>query len=107
MFLTKIVGNKVGKRVGKQLGRLAGRKPIVSAAAMKNAKVIAGVVAIAGAMVPIVLAVRKQLGVRAVRGKLAQAKEAARKIPHAAKPRKARRIARHLAKTLGPAAGTA
>lgn len=99
MFLTKLMRKKtLGARA------LAGVKGV---AGMKSAKTIAGVVAIVGAAIPIALAVRKRLGVRAVRTQLAEAKEAARKLPHAGKPRKARRIARHLAKTLGPAAGTA
>lgn len=97
MFLTNLVRKKsLGART------LAGVKGIM------GGKTIAGAVAVAvaGAAIPIALAVRKRLNVRAVQLKLSEAKEAARKVPHAAKPRKARRIARHLAKTLGPAAGT-
>jgi hypothetical protein len=103
MFLTKIVG----KRFSKQVARRLGRKPVLGARTIMGAKVLAGAFALAGAAVPIVMALRKRMGIHAARTKLAEAKEAARKIPHAAKPRKARRIARHLAKTLGPAAGTA
>jgi hypothetical protein len=64
-------------------------------------KKIAAAVAVVGVVVPVALAVRKQVNMRAVRSKLAKAKEAGRKVPHAAKPRRARRIARHLAKKIG------
>ncbi|MEP6653404.1 MAG: hypothetical protein ABJA82_08605 [Myxococcales bacterium] len=67
-------------------------------------KKIVGAIALAGAAVPVALVVRKQLNMRAALSKLAKAKEAGRKTPHASKPRKARRIARHLAKTMGDAA---
>lgn len=70
-------------------------------------KKIVGAMAIVGAAVPIALVVRKRLGLRATQTELAKAREAGRKAPHAGKPRKARRIARHLAKNLGPAAGGA
>jgi hypothetical protein len=69
---------------------------------MKNprslAKKIAAVAAIAGAVVPVALALRKRLKKVSVKNALVTAREAARKVPHQGKPRKARRIARHLAK---------
>jgi len=70
-------------------------------------KKIVGAVALVGAVVPVVLAVRKRLNIRTTRNLLAAAMEAGRKAPHEGKPRKARRLARHLAKKLTPAAGTA
>lgn len=64
---------------------------------------IGAVAAIVGALVPIALAMRrrfKRLG-GGTRTAVASAREAARKLPHHGKPRKARRLARHLAKTVG------
>lgn len=62
-------------------------------------KKIVAATAIVSAIVPAVMVVRKRLKMLADRNKLSRAKAAGRKVPHAAKPRKARRIARHLAKT--------
>lgn len=68
-------------------------------------KRIAAAITIVGVVVPVALAVRKQLNMRSVRSKLANAREAGRKVPHAGKPRRARRIARHLAKKIGQTSG--
>jgi hypothetical protein len=67
---------------------------------MNNVKKIAIVGAVVAAVVPAVAFARKRVKASSARKTSMRAKTEGRKIAHAAKPRKARRIVRHLAKSV-------
>jgi hypothetical protein len=67
---------------------------------MTNVKRVAIVGAVVAAIVPAIAFARKRVKASSARKTLMRAKTEGRKIAHAPKPRKARRISRHLAKSV-------
>jgi hypothetical protein len=67
---------------------------------MINVKKVAIVGAVVAAIVPAFAFARKRVKAASARKTLMRAKADGRKVAHTAKPRKARRIARHLAKSM-------